>query len=158
MTSNALRVTQELFGKTARAWIDLTTIGKIAVSAIVLIFLAAVLLAVGSFMEGRRKSAPVPEAIAPADPDPAMRMGAAEAAARTEELRIKCVENIKPIADAAKREMKAGRPEKAVLLLIECNNSLQDPEAIQLLAEAKEKSEQKANRLRAMAERKQRDR
>jgi len=158
MTSNALRMTQALFGKAARAWIDLTTIGKIAASGLLLIFLAAVLLAVGSFMEGRRKSAPVPEAIAPADPDPGMRMGAAEAAARTEALRIKCVENILPIVNAAKREMKAGRPEKAVLLLIECNNTLQDPEAIQLLADAKEKSEQKSARLRAMAERKQRDR
>jgi len=158
MTSDAFRMKRELLQRTVQAWIGLTTIGKIAISAVFLILLAAALLAAGSFMEGRRKGAPVPAVIAPADPDPAMRMGAAEAAARTEELRIKCVENIKPIADAAKREMKAGRPEKAVLLLIECNNTLQDPEAIQLLAEAKEKSEQKAARLRAMGERKQRDR
>ena len=149
---------RELLQRTVQAWIDLTALGKIAASAVFLILLAAVLVAAGSFMEGRRKSAPAPVAIAPADPDPAMRMNAAEAAARTEALRIKCVENISPIADAARREMKAGRPEKAVLLLIECNNSLQDAGVIQLLAEAKEKSEQKAARLRAMAERKQRDR
>lgn len=158
MTSDAWRTRPKLPRRAAEAWIALTPIGRIAAVAGFLIALAAALLAVGSFMESRRKTAPVPAAIAPADRDPAMRMGADEAAARTEALRVKCVEDVKPIADAAKREMKAGRPEKAVLLLIECNNSLQDPEAIQLLAEAKEKSEQKAARLKAMGERKQRDR
>lgn len=147
---------RELLQRTVQAWIGLTTIGKIAASAALLILLAAALVAAGSFMEGRRKGAAAPPVIAPADPDPAMRMGEQEAAARTEALRVKCVENIKPIVDAGKREMKAGRPEKAVLLLIECNNTLQDPEAIQLLADAKEKSDQKAARLRAIAEKKQR--